>query len=468
MDWRLSRIMTHFEPTRESLNQFQVPDWFRDAKFGIYCHWGPQCVPMCDGWYARNMYVQGHRAYKHHLKQYGHPSKFGYKDVIQLWTAEKFNPDELVALFKEAGARYFTPVAVHHDNFDLWDSQYTRWNAVKIGPKKDIIGMWRNAALKQGLIFGVTTHLERSFSWMQVSHHADTYGPLKGVNYDGNDPEFEDLYFDAHGDDNFRSPKNPPVTWRKLWQLRIKDLIDHYHPALLYFDGACPFQGEDQGQSGMEVIAHLYNDNLKQSQGASNGVHFIKHIEDHGIFIPNICLIDYEGHAQDKLDTVPWQTDLSIGDWFYRKPDIYRSATNIIHQLVNIVSKNGNLLLNIPPRPDGSLDPRAIRTLKKIGKWMKRNGESIYCTRPWKIASEKDIRFVIKGNILYLTKFKRPIRQISIKSLGTEGFERKIKTISDLDTNNTLVFSQESNRLLIRIPLFSHFNIAKVFKIEFH
>ena len=153
--------MDQFEPNAESLSNFKCPDWFRDAKFGIYCHWGPQCVAMCDGWYARNMYFEGHRAYKYHVKHYGHPSKFGYKDIIQLWKAEKFNADDLVALFKEAGAKYFTPVAVHHDNFDLWNSKYTRWNAVNMGPKRDIIGLWREAAEKYGLIFGVT-HLLRT------------------------------------------------------------------------------------------------------------------------------------------------------------------------------------------------------------------------------------------------------------------------------------------------------------------
>ncbi|NMC08451.1 MAG: alpha-L-fucosidase [Candidatus Lokiarchaeota archaeon] len=251
-----------FTPDRTSLARFSVPDWFRDAKFDIYCHWGSQCVPARDGWYARNMYVQGHRAYKHHVKHYGHPSVFGYKDIIPLWKAEKFDPDGLVALFKEAGARYFTPVAVHHDNFDLWASKHTRWNSVNMGPGKDIIGLWRDAARKHGLIFGVTEHLERSYSWFQMSHHADATGPLKGVPYDGEQPGFQDLYFEKHGDADYRSPLNPPASWREQWKARIKDLIDNYHPALLYFDGSCPFQGDDQGRSGMEIIAHFYNDIL--------------------------------------------------------------------------------------------------------------------------------------------------------------------------------------------------------------
>ena len=154
-----------FEPTWESLQQYECPEWFRDAKLGIFMHWGPCSVPGVDDWYGRNMYIEGHRTYQHHVKTYGHPSKFGYKDVIALWKAEKFDPDRLVRLYKKAGARYVVPVAVHHDNFDLWDSQHNKWNSVNMGPKKDIVGLWRNAALKHGLRFGVTTHLARSYSW---------------------------------------------------------------------------------------------------------------------------------------------------------------------------------------------------------------------------------------------------------------------------------------------------------------
>jgi alpha-L-fucosidase len=458
--------MRAFEPNRNSLETFEIPDWFRDAKFGIYCHWGPQCVPMCDGWYARNMYVEGHRAYKHHVKNYGHPSKFGYKDIIALWKAENFDPDTLVALFKEAGAKYFTPVAVHHDNFDLWDSKFTRWNAVKMGPRKDIIKMWSDAALKHGLIFGVTTHLERSYSWMQVSHHADATGPMKGVPYDGELPEYRDLYFEKQEDDNFRSPLNPPASWREHWKARIKDLIDNYHPNLLYFDGACPFMGDDQGKSGMEVIAHLYNDNLKQTGGKSNGVQFIKKIPNHGIFIDGICLIDYEGHAQGNLDPIPWQTDVSIGDWFYRRPDLYKSVTKLIHVLADIVSKNGNLLLNIPPLPDGTLDPRAVKILKGIGKWMRINGEAIHGTRPWKQAMEGSTRFTSKGDTIYMILLKRPIGKFTIRCLGKDNLGKEIQSIEDLETRRPMRHVQSQATLTVKTPGFTNFHHAKVYKIQ--
>lgn len=274
-----------YEPTVESLRQYRCPKWFRDAKFGIYMHWGPCSINGVNGWYGRNMYIQGHRAYEYHVKTFGHPSEVGYKDLIPLWKAEKFDPDELVALFKEAGAKYFTPCAVHHDNFDLWDSKHHRWNAVEMGPKKDIIGLLREATLKHGLRFGVTTHLARAYSWFNTNKGSDTEGSYKGVPYDGNDPKYEDFYFEKHGDTDRRHPLNPPKSWRRQWANRMKDLIDHYHPDHLYFDGAIPFQGDDNGQTGMEVIAYYYNHNMQRHGGRLEGAMFIKHIENHGRII---------------------------------------------------------------------------------------------------------------------------------------------------------------------------------------
>jgi len=183
-----------FQPNWESLTQYRCPDWFRDAKFGIWAHWGPQCVPMQGDWYARNMYLEGGRVYRFHVQTYGHPSKFGYKDILPLWKAEKFDPERLMALYKAAGARYFVSMGVHHDNFDLWNSKHHRWNAVRMGPKRDIVGEWQKAARTQGLRFGVSEHLGASYTWFQVSHGSDKQGPLADVPYDGADPQWQDLY----------------------------------------------------------------------------------------------------------------------------------------------------------------------------------------------------------------------------------------------------------------------------------
>jgi alpha-L-fucosidase len=183
-----------FTPDWESLKRYECPEWFRDAKFGIWAHWGPQCVPMVGDWYAKNMYVPGARRdqYEYHVKTYGHPSKFGYKEIIPMWKAEKFDPDRLMQLYKAAGARYFVSMGVHHDNFDLWNSKHHRGNAVQMGPQRDIVGDWQKAARKYGLRFGVSEHLGASFAWFQTSHGSDKTGPLAGVPSDGANPKWED------------------------------------------------------------------------------------------------------------------------------------------------------------------------------------------------------------------------------------------------------------------------------------
>ena len=190
--------MKHFEPTFESLYNVQVPEWFRDAKFGIWSHWGPQSVPMCGDWYARNMYIQDTPQYLYHVRHYGHPSKFGYKDICKLWKAEKFDPEGLMALYYKAGARYFVAQAMHHDHFFNFPSKYNRMNTKEVGPMKDICGLWRDAAKKYNMPFGLTEHLSASFSWWRVNKMADNHGPYKGVPYDGNDPEWRDFYFDNY------------------------------------------------------------------------------------------------------------------------------------------------------------------------------------------------------------------------------------------------------------------------------
>lgn len=214
-----------FQPTHDSLKRYRCPEWFRDAKLGIWAHWGPQAVPMAGDWYARQMYIQGHRQYEHHLQHYGHPSQQGYKDIIPLWRAGKWDPDRLMALYKRAGARYFVSMGVHHDNFDLWNSKHNPWNAVKMGPKRDVVGQWQKAAQKHGLRFGVSEHLGASFTWFQTSHGADKEGPLAGVPYDGADPRYESLYhFPAEPGDTGWYSTNP--RWHRMWFERIRDLVD--------------------------------------------------------------------------------------------------------------------------------------------------------------------------------------------------------------------------------------------------
>ncbi len=371
-----------FEGTWESLDEYECPEWFRDAKFGIWAIIGPQCVPMQGDWYARHMYLQGHRQYEHHVKTYGHPSRFGYKDLIARFDPKKLDFDRLVGLYKQAGAKYVVLLAVHHDNFDLWNSKHHEWNSVNKGPRRDLVGEFRGAAARHEIRYGVTTHLARTYSWLQTSHGADKKGPLAGVRYDGADPKYQALYH-APFPESPRYPKSPPEAWKLAWYSRVKDLIDQYQPDLMYFDGGYPF---DEGRVGRRLVAHYYNANTKWHDGRNDAAMCIKKWGQGagtGVFRDGTCVQDIERGRASELRELPWQTDTCIGGWYYRVGTKYKTPAHIAHMLIDIVSKNGNLLLNLPLHPDGSLDDDEMAFLDAMGRWMKVNGEGIYETRPW-------------------------------------------------------------------------------------
>ena len=308
-----------FEPTTNSLKTYQYPEWFRDAKLGMWAHWGPQAVPMFGDWYARQLYQQGGAQYKDHLEHYGHPTKVGHKDLIPLWKAEKWDPDRLMGLYKKAGARYFVSMGVHHDNFDLWNSTHHRWNAVQMGPHRDVVGDWQKAAKRLGLRFGVSEHLGASFTWFQDSHRSDKTGPLAGVPYDGADPKYQDLYhWPAAPDDKGWYSKDP--RWQLEWFARIKDLVDQYHPDLLYTDGGAPFGNE----VGLSMIAHLYNSSASRNHGKTDVVYTCKQNSE-GMWVE-----DLERGVMPGIRPFPWQTDTSIGDWYYNRNWKYRGADWVI------------------------------------------------------------------------------------------------------------------------------------------
>ena len=429
-----------FKPTDESLRQYRYPDWFRDAKFGIWAHWGPVAAPGGFGgnWYARQMYVQGSRENLHHVATRGHPSKFGYKDVIELWKAEKFDPDRLMDLYVKAGAKYFVSMGAHHDNFDLWNSKHQEWNAVNHGPKKDIVGLWRDAARKRGLRFGVSEHFARSYNWMQRSHGCDTNGPMAGVPYDGADPKHARLYGPPHGDLSAGYPTNPPATWTREWFDRMQDLVRAYQPDLVYSDGGIPF-----GAVGRSFVADFYNTNLKANDGRLEAVYTIKKGRDVGDYIEGAAVQDEENTVLAGIKDQPWQTDASIGTWFFvpdLEPRWRRSGPDVIVMLADIVAKNGNLLLNIPQRGDGTIDAEAERVLADLAAWMSVNGEAIFATRPWKVPGEgpaltakfkgirraadytaEDIRFTRSkdGTTLYAIALGWPAdRRLQVRSLA--------------------------------------------------
>jgi alpha-L-fucosidase len=463
-------------PTDESLKTHVCPDWFRDAKFGIWSHWGPQAVPRQGDWYAcgmyerdffdcaRNEYRQAHRYYAYHVKHYGHPSEFGYKDIIPLWKAERWDPDALMKLYKRVGARYFVSMGVHHDNFFLWNSKIHRWNSVEMGPKKDVVGLWQAAAKREGLYFGVSEHLGASYTWFQTAHLSDQVGERAGIPYDGADPRYEDLYHaKAEEGDNGWYTTNP--VWQQQWFGCIRELVDMYKPDLLYSDGPLPF-GNDVGRS---LIAHYYNSTEKSNRAGV--VYTCKHEKD------GRAVNDRERSVGEDIPELPWQTDTSIGDWYYRTGQKYMTGEEVIQMLVDIVSKNGNLLLNVVQTPEGDLEDDVMQILEYIAAWMADNSEAIYGTRPWKVYGEGpstetvqeasafggikdvrpysagDLRFTQKGKTVYVFAMVKPMSDISIRSLGLKSpTGLKIKKIRMLADKRTVGFTQTDDELRIEMP----------------
>jgi alpha-L-fucosidase len=464
-----------FSGTRESLRRYRIPAWFNESKFGIWSHWGPQSAVGAGDWYARNMYIEGSEQYKYHLQRFGPQSKVGYKDLIHLFTADRWDPDALIDLYVNAGAKYFFSMGVHHDNFDLWNSKYqTRWNAVAQGPKKDIVGMWAQAARKRGLRFGVSEHLSNSYDWFSPSHLADKAGPLRGMPYDGTDPAYSDLYHDYSGQPaNFAATAQPmgrlaPARWKEQYFSRIKDLIDQHHPDMLYTDGGIPFK-----EYGLAGVAELYNTNGARHDGEVQAAYFSKVESDCAV---GTCVLDRERGVLDGIWSEPWQTDTCIGDWHYRKGMQYKSAKKVVDLLVDIVSKNGNLLLNFPLPANGELDAKEREVLRGLTEWMKVNGEGIYGSKPWKIFGEgpatdirggegmnedkkpdlsaHDYRFTTKDGYLYVFVQGWPEGQILIKALGLESKQApgRVKVVQMLGVSNSLTYKQQEAALLVLPP----------------
>lgn len=504
-----SMMRGKFEPTWQSLQQYRVPDWFRNAKFGIWAHWGPQCQPGQGDWYARGMYEENSDYYKWHVANYGHPSKIGFKDVIHDWKAEKWDAEKLVALYKRAGAQYFFAMANHHDNFDLWNSKYQEWNSVQMGPKKDIVAGWARAAKKYSLPFGLSVHASHAWTFYETAQLSDKIGELAGVPYDGmltksdgkgtwwNGFDPQELYAQNHPlskgwDWDWKNKDSwPSQTYCEKFYNRTIDLINQFNPDLLYFDdtGLPLYPASDVG---LKIAAHYYNHNMATHNGKLQAVMFGKILTEE----QKKCMVwDVERGSPDKIQDLAWQTCSCIGQWHYRhsvyEKNEYKSAKEVIHMLVDIVSKNGNLLLNIPVRGDGTIDGKEIAILEDIAAWMAMNNESIFKTRPWKVFGEgpaadstnpinaqgfnegkikygeKDIRFVKNGNILYATVLGVPPGPISVKSLGKKNEAAKIKNIKVLGSNEKLFWKQNSDSLVIQKPNKIPNDIAIVFKISY-
>lgn len=495
-----------FIPTWESFEKnYKCPEWFRDAKFGIWAHWSAQCVPEYGDWYARHMYIQGNSQYNFHIAHYGHPSKFGFMELDNLWKAENWDPEKLMELYKKAGARYFVALANHHDNFDAYDSKYHQWNSVRVGPKKDIVGTWEKIARKNGLYFGVSNHSAHAWHWLQTSYGYDGEGPLAGVRYDaatltkadgkgkwweGLDPQ--ELYTGTtikmpdgltsakavaewHEKNTRPWTEDAPVNNSKFtaqWYLRCQDLVDKYHPDLIYFDDF----GLPLGQTGLDIVAHIYNSNMQWNKGNLNAVVTAKDLKNG----QNAGIVeDFERGFTDNIKNYPWQTCTCIGEWHYNREVYnqhrYKSVGQVVCQLIDIVSKNGNLLLSVPVRGDGSIDDQEVAFLEGMSKWMEVNAEAIFSTRPWVIYGEgptevkagmfneaetrfssEDVRFTTKSDTLYAFLMDWPGKNVTtIKSLALNSpqvNENIITEVQLLGSKGKLEWKQTTEGLIIRMP----------------
>ena len=460
-----------FEPTMESLKQYETPEWYADAKLGIYMHWGPMSIPgVATTWYARWIYEQGCEGNKYHVATYGHPSKFGYKDICKLFKAPKFDQaqaDRYVKLYKQAGARYVVPVAVHHDNFDMWDSKYQpRWNSVATAGK-DVVGMWKKACDKEKLHLGVASQFARTYRWLQTSHGSDGSGPMAGVPYDGQDPAYADLYGEKWNDTSMwyeqRSDVGPPA-FEKNFEDRLRDLMDKYHPDLYYTDGGIPFK-----QAGLNVLAHFYNANQQWNNGKLQAVATIK-LD----WVPNVAIQNYEFGYPESVQHYPWQSDKTMGaDWYWIRnaTDRYMSSGNAIRMLIDTVSKGGNLLLNVPLTPDGELEPTTLTFLAEMGKCLDRIGESIFATRCWMTATEGDsIRFTrSKDNtVLYVINLGWSNDQVGVGALGSSRIDLTTLTgVTLLGSSEKLIYKQDAGGLTIKVGKAPFESPAYAFKLTF-
>jgi alpha-L-fucosidase len=463
-----------FQPDSASIAaNYKIPEWFRDAKFGIFIHWGVYAVPAFGNeWYPRNMYIKDSREYQHHIEKYGKQTEFGYKDFIPMFKAEKFNAEGWVSLFVKSGAKYVVPVAEHHDGFSLYGSVVNEWNSVKMGPMKDIVGELKKAAVEQGLHFGLSIHRAEN-AWF--------YNEGMKIPSDVQTGKFSSLYGECLAEPGGQTPDCPEGAGfndhsKKSWLEHTYELVDLYQPELMWFDwtvGKYPFR-----PTFYQLMAYYYNSAIDWNKEVVVNTKF-----GYG---NNIQVFDIERGKSDKIRNFPWQTDTSVGkkSWGYIEGEVNKTPNQIIDDLVDIVSKNGNLLLNIGPRADGTITKGQQEVLLQIGSWLKVNGEAIYGTRPWVKAGEgsqqgtagaftdndetaytaQDIRFTIKGDTLYAISLAWPEKEITIQSIGSD---LKVVSVELLGTAEKTQWKQTATGLQVVYPTERPTDYAHALRITF-
>ena len=517
-----------FQPNWASIeaNYPGTPQWLRDAKFGIWVHFGPQAAGESGDWYARNLYKQGHRAYENHLKRYGHPSEVGYKDVLRTWNPTKLDPEYLTALYQKAGARFLMIQGVHHDNYDLWNSRYQPWNSMNIGPKRDLLREWADACHKHGMRYGVTFHHEYTWWWWQTAFGSDKTGDKAGVPYDGATltAQPDSSLFTLHSSQNpdprllygidLReyesveekaytgwSPPNAGIFSRHQdyakwfatqWALRIMDVTAHYDPDFIYTDGTVqgPFTGNGTGtgykcNAMQAVMADFYNRQL-QTRGKVDAFSIVKFRNP-----TNGTVNTAEHNFPDTINTSQaWIREMPVGDWFYAPGFTYDSGM-MIRAIIESASRDGNVCINICLRPDGSIEDEAVRMLEGVGNWMHINGEAIYGSKAWTKIGEgemkngklktlpggrldkrhaqfqfnaQDIRFTVgKNGNLYAFCMNVPEPG---QTVTIHSVTQKPRRVSLLGYSGKLKWKQTADGLVITYPKNVNLVTSAAFKIE--
>ncbi|MGA2328972.1 MAG: alpha-L-fucosidase [Bryobacteraceae bacterium] len=463
-----------FQPDWKSLEKFQIPQWYADAKFGIFIHWGAYAVPaQGNEWYPRNMYQPGQPEFKYHAATYGPQSKFGYKDFIPKFRAEKFDPEAWAALFKKAGARFVMPVAEHHDGFPLYDCSFTDWSAVKMGPRRDLIGALAASVRKRGMVFAASSH--RAEHWW-------FFDGGKAFDSDVRDPRYAGLYAPAQPRKaaDGKTESQPDRAFLDDWLARTAELVDKYQPQVVWFDWWIEqpvFQPYLQ-----RFAAYYYNRGAEWKRGVAINY-------KNKSFPEKAAVLDIERGKLDAVQPLVWQTDTSISlkSWGYIENDTFRTADSLVDDLVDIVSKNGLLLLNIGPRADGTIPEQARSILLEIGRWLAVNGEAIYGTRPWKVYGEgptevlkggmtdakqkvftaQDVRFTQGRGNLYAVLLDWPGRPVTLRSITDANLDqRKVGSVHLLGGKGKLKWKQGADGLTVDLPAEKSGEYAFVLRIS--